>query len=400
MKLTSESPYWLLKNGLTESCPSLDHDLDCEVLVVGGGITGALITDRLTEEGYHVTVVDRRDICSGSTSASTALLQYEIDVSLTEMRELIGEEKANRAYQVSHGSIDRLEQIARSLEADVCFERRTSIYLATDRKSALELANEARARKAIGLDVQYHNDQELLEKFRLEGTAALSSEQAAACDPYKFAAKLHERSKSRGATFYDKTEVGNYQFIDGICKLETPDGNEIKAKHVIYANGFESSSMLKERIVNLDNTYALVSEPLKDTYPWDERWMMWEAKEPYLYLRITSDGRLLVGGEDDEHHSPSRRDKLITRKSAIIEKKVRELLPDLRWKKDHEWAGTFGKTRDGLAYIGKSEEYPGALFALCFGGNGITFSAIAADMMVDFLRTGDSPNSDIFAFGR
>src|SRR5690606_26953096 len=96
MKLTSNFPYWLLKNGLTQSYPSLDHDLDCEVIVVGGGITGALVADRLTEEGFEVTVIDRRDICSGSTSASTALLQYEIDVSLVDMKEIIGEEKANR----------------------------------------------------------------------------------------------------------------------------------------------------------------------------------------------------------------------------------------------------------------------------------------------------------------
>lgn len=400
MKLTSNFPYWLLKNGLTQSYPSLDHDLDCEVIVVGGGITGALVADRLTEEGVEVTVIDRRDICSGSTSASTALLQYEIDVSLVDMKEIIGEEKANRAYKLSHQSIDRLEEIATSLGDDVDFNRRTSIYLASDRKVALELANEARARKLLELDVQYHDADDLLKTFRLNGAAALSSNQAASCDPYKFAERLHKRAKDRGAKHFDRTEVGNYRYEDGVCHLDTTDGFKIKAKHVIYANGFESSEMLKERIVNLDNTYALVSEPLKEIYPWDENWIMWEAKEPYLYMRITSDGRLLVGGEDDEHHSPARRDKVIPKKSAAIEKKVRELLPDLRWKKDYEWAGTFGKTRDGLAYIGKCNEYPGAYFALCFGGNGITFSAIAADMMIQFLKTGDAPNSDLFAFGR
>lgn len=400
MKLTSDFPFWLLQNGLKYTYPPIDCDLSCDVTVVGGGITGAIIVDRLVQEGFEVGLVERRDMCTGSTSASTALLQYEIDVSLIELNELIGSEKASRAYQLSHRAIDKLEEIALSLNADVGFGRKTSIYLADNKKMAIQLAQEARARKEIGLDVTYYNAQELKETFRIDGSAALASQQAASCDPHRFAHALLQRAQQKGAMLFDRTEVTAFKNDGSNCELTTDRGPTITSKHVVYANGFESQSMLRKRIVDLDNTYAITSEPLEDIYPWDANWLLWEAREPYLYLRITADNRLLVGGEDDDFHSPTRRDRLIERKSAKIEAKVRKLIPDLKWEPAFSWAGTFGKTKDGLAYIGTNEEFPGAHFALCFGGNGITFSAIAADMLVDFFTQGHSPDADLFSFDR
>jgi glycine/D-amino acid oxidase-like deaminating enzyme len=400
MKLTSDYPYWLLRNGLRYSYPALDGDISCDVVIVGGGITAAILVDRFSQEGLRTIVCDRRDLCTGSTSASTALLQYEIDVSLTEMTKMIGAEKASRAYRLSHASIDKLDKIATSLDLDVGFRRKTSIHLADNRRTALELAEEARARKQLGLDVTYHDAEDLKQSFRLEGAAALSTQQAASCDPYLLALALFQRSQKFGAQIYDRTEIQELLHDGGICKLTTDRGCTITSKHAIYANGYESQAMLREKIVNLDNTYALASEPLLDIQPWDVDWLLWEAKEPYLYLRITADNRLLAGGEDDEYHSPARRDRAIEKKSVRVEKKVRKLIPDLKWEPAYSWAGTFGKTKDGLAYIGPTPEYPGAHFALCFGGNGITFSAIAADILADLVSKGTSPDAELFAFSR
>jgi glycine/D-amino acid oxidase-like deaminating enzyme len=400
VKLTSDFPFWLLRNGLTRTYPSLDRGMNCEVVIVGAGITGAILFDSLTAAGLQVVMVDRRDICTGSTAASTALLQYEIDVSLTEMQSLIGEERAGRAYRLSHESVDKLECLAESLDVDVGFARRTSIYFADSRPKALELAQEARARKALGLDITYHDKESTKATFGLDGEAALSSRQAASCDPYRLSHALIHRSVQRGGQVFDRTEIVKRSNVGNESELTTRTGFTIRAKYIVYANGYESQSMLNERIVNLDNTYALVSEPLQDAAPWDSDWLLWEAKEPYLYLRITDDNRLLVGGEDDEYHSPTRRDRSIDKKAEKIERKVRGLIPDLRWKVDYSWAGTFGKTKDGLAYIGRTEELPNSLLALCFGGNGITFSAIASTLVLDLIRQGHSPDADLFAFGR
>lgn len=85
MDLTSDTPFWSVKNGLITTYPPLRADTSCDVVVIGAGITGSMLAHRLTADGHKVIVIDRRDICTGSTSASTALLQYEIDITLVEM---------------------------------------------------------------------------------------------------------------------------------------------------------------------------------------------------------------------------------------------------------------------------------------------------------------------------
>ncbi|HQX48313.1 MAG TPA: FAD-dependent oxidoreductase [Planctomycetaceae bacterium] len=202
MDLTSDNPFWATRNGLVATYPPLRNDASCEVVVVGAGITGALVAQRLASDGHGVIVIDRRDICTGSTSASTALLQYEIDIPLVELTDIIGREKAELAYRISHESIDDLTKLVLSINADCGLQRKTSIYLADDRKSAKLLADEARARRSIGLDVSYHNEKAVQSDFGLNGVAALSTQQAASCDPYRLAhALLHDATK-RGADVY------------------------------------------------------------------------------------------------------------------------------------------------------------------------------------------------------
>ncbi len=400
MDLTSDHPFWFVRNGLIRSYPPLSGDLTCDVAVVGAGITGSMIAHRLSRMGMDVVVLDRRDVCTGSTSASTALLQYEIDVSLVEMAKIIGQENASRAYRISHRSIDDLTSLVEELKTDCGFGRRTSIYLASGRRAAKEIADEARARRAIGLDVEYHDHKSLDSTFGLPGVAALSSEQAACCDAYRLAHALLKSAQVQGARIYDRTDVTNFRFPEKGVELATDRGHAVTARRMVVATGYESQELLREKVVDLDNTYALVSQPLDDLGPWNENWILWEAKNPYLYLRITEDRRLLVGGEDDAFHSPKRRDASISHKSKTIESKVRELLPGLKWETEFAWAGTFGKTRDGLAYIGPTDEFPNCLFALGFGGNGITFSSIATQIIADQITGTPNEDANLFRFGR
>jgi len=99
--LKSGYPYWAVKNSLMYAFPQLDADLGCDVAVVGAGITGALIADKLAGHGHDVVVVDQREVCWGSTSASTALLQYEIDTHATELVRRYNQSSALLAYQFS-----------------------------------------------------------------------------------------------------------------------------------------------------------------------------------------------------------------------------------------------------------------------------------------------------------
>jgi glycine/D-amino acid oxidase-like deaminating enzyme len=358
------------------------------------------VAARLSGLGLSVVVLDRRDVATGSTSASTALLQYEIDVPLVELAERIGQAEAERAYRLSWNSIDGLEELVTDLSIECGFGRRTSLYLAHDQENARLLDAEATAREACGIGVRLLERTGLEEEFHVSAVAGLVSDQAATCDPYRLTHGLLQRCLRGGGHVFDRTRVTTIELGAGRVCLRTDRGWCVTADQAVIATGYEAQSMLPEKVVDLRSTYAVVSEPHGSTAPWDPSWIMWEARDPYLYLRVTDDGRLMAGGEDDDFRNPDLRDARVRRKGRRIREKVRALLPELEWEIEYAWAGTFGTTRDGLAYIGTRPDFPGCWFALGFGGNGITFSEIAANLLADLIIGRRCEDEPLFRFGR
>ncbi|MEI9898194.1 MAG: FAD-dependent oxidoreductase [Chthoniobacter sp.] len=131
------------ENGLIHEYPSLQDDLRCDVAVLGAGISGALISHSLVRAGLEVIVIDKRDVGCGSTSASTALLQYEIDEHLVDLTRRIGRRDAERAYRACHGSIDTIERLAFEVGARFTFRRKPSAYFATKPADAALLRRKA-----------------------------------------------------------------------------------------------------------------------------------------------------------------------------------------------------------------------------------------------------------------
>ena len=88
--LRTGTPYWLRHGDVRVVCSPLAADVAVDVAVVGAGVSGALVVDALLRSGKSVVVLDRRGPVRGSTPASTALLQFEIDQPLIHLAQKIG----------------------------------------------------------------------------------------------------------------------------------------------------------------------------------------------------------------------------------------------------------------------------------------------------------------------
>ena len=400
MDLRSRHPFWLLKNGLMQAYPALDRDVETEVVVLGAGITGALVAYLLAKKGVRVVVVDKRDSGWGSTAASTGLLQYEIDTNLVDLKPKIGERDAVRAYRMGVEAIDAIEQVVAEVGNAVDFQRRPSLYVARRRKDERLLEKEFAARQAAGLRVRYVSAAALADEFGVHGRAAIVSQDAAQIDPYQLAHHLFAASINLGAEVYDRTEIVQIEEEAHGVVLSTERGMRICAKRIVFASGYETHNYLKQQVADLNSTYALVSEPVDDHEAWVNH-LLWEAARPYFYLRTTDDGRLIMGGEDEPFRDPDKRDRLIARKVGKLLKSYADFYPGRPTPEvAFAWAGTFGETKDGLAYIGVNSEHPHAYFALGYGGNGITYSMIAAQIITDLYCGIDNPDARLYRFAR
>lgn len=401
MKLKSNEPFWLVKNGILNSYPSLRENISVDIIIVGGGITGSLIAHQCIKDGYKTAVIDRREIANGSTSATTSMLQYEIDVKLYELIDLIGEKAAVASYKACHKSIDDLEKIVKDIKSDCGFKRKKSLYFAAFKKDVSSLKKEYEARKKYGFDVKWLESDEIEEQFDLKTSfGGILSKQGGSIDAFKLAHDLLAYNHKKGLQIFDKNNIEKVEYTASNVTITTEYGFQIKAKKIIYCNGFESVELIKDKFVNLLSTYAMVGEIYEDDQKKLNDTLFWNTAEPYIYMRTTDDGRLLIGGEDEDFVNPEKRDKLIEKKSEKLRKYLKKILPNYDFRTDFNWAGTFGETKDGLPYIGKHPDFKNTLFVLGFGGNGITFSVIGMELISELLKNKSPELCDYFKFRR
>ena len=401
MDLTSGTPFWLLSNGLPAVYPRLRRDLRCDLAVIGGGITGALVAHRFAREGIHTAVLEAREIGHGSTSATTALIQYEIDTHLCDLIAKVGRSHAERSYQLCLEAVHGIEALA-SADGDRCGWRTTgSLYLGSRRSDRPVLERERVARRAAGIEVQLLTDRDIGQRFSFTRPVALLSPAAGEVDAYRLTHQLLGGAVAAGLEVYDRTKVVEYLSRGRVVELRTADGCCVRARRVVFATGYETPSFLQRGIVRLRSTFALATAPVERFDGWGEdRCLIWETARPCFYARTTADGRAIAGGADQPYATAHSRARLLTRQTTRVARHFARLFPAIPCDVDWRWGGTFGETRDGLPYIGSVARFPNGYFALGYGGNGITFSWIAANLLLDRFLDRRNPDARIFRFDR
>ncbi|HET9474220.1 MAG TPA: FAD-dependent oxidoreductase [Steroidobacteraceae bacterium] len=380
---------------------ALAQSTHCDIAVIGSGITGALVTDALIATGQDIVMLDARDQALGSTAASTALLQYEIDTHLTDLARSIGEERATRAYHACAASFEMLERRFPELLRPSDYRRRESLYLAADQSAVQPLRAELAARRRIGLACEWLDGDELRQRFGCQRPGAILSALGAELDPMRFTQALICGAERHGVRRFARSKVDTITEHQNGLRLTLGTGLTVDASHVIVAAGYESLEFLPREVADIDNTYAVVTQPLADPRRAATMPLMWESARPYLYLRGTPDGRMIVGGADVPFRNPAARDALLSRQVRRLAAGYRELFGEELPPIDGAWGGSFASTHDGLPFIGRVPGmHPGLQFALCFGGNGITFSVHAAEMIRAGVDGRTHPLDDVFGFGR
>ena len=400
MDLNSGYPFWTVKNGLTAAFPPLLDDIECDVAVVGAGISGALIAHSLAEAGLGVVVLDKRDVAWGSTAASTALLQYEIDTELVALARAVGEQSAVAAYRACERAISELRELAAQVGRSG-FLLTKSLYLASKRRHVQRLRDECALRRKHGFAVAVLERAQVRSRFGFDAPLALLTDVAAQVDPYRLTYSILGNLRDRGVRVFDRTRVCDWKSTSRGLRLSTERDVAVHCRHVVIAAGYETQQYLRRKVAANHSSYALVTEPVQGGLGPLRRMLLWESARPYLYLRSTQDNRIIVGGEDDTVDLPAKRDAAVARKAGVLMRKLTRLLPDKGLEASYAWAGTFAETRDGLPFFGPHKQHgPRVHFAMAYGGNGIVFSVIGAAILRAHILGEAHPLKRLFSFER
>ncbi|SHH66720.1 NAD(P)/FAD-dependent oxidoreductase [Clostridium grantii] len=398
--LTKGKTFWNNNNKNFKRYPSLNENINCEVVVVGGGITGCLTSYYLTQFNIDTVLIEKNQIGTGSTSASTCLLQYEIDTDLNKLIHLIGEKKAVRAFKLCQKSIDNIENIVLNINQRCDFERKDSLYLCSSTKDIKNMKKEFLCRKKYGFDVNFLEKQEIENMFSFSASCGIISHNCGEIDPLQFSHALLKSSLKNTGRVYENTTAVSFDYYNNSIKVNTGLGYSINCRKLVIASGYSSIDFLNlNDRVHLNTTYSIATNKLDSFKGWKDTCIIWESNRPYSYLRTTSDNRILIGGLDEPYTISSPNDPLLTSKSDALLKKLKEMFPHLPSTYiDYAWSGVFAETKTGLGFIGKHPKLPNTYVNMGFGGNGTTYSVIGAEIIKDLILYDNNPDANIFSF--
>ncbi|MBN9216909.1 MAG: FAD-binding oxidoreductase [Mesorhizobium sp.] len=399
LDLRTGRPVWSAYRAPAVPTSALTRDARTDVLVIGMGISGAMMAEALTARGHDVICIDRRGPLKGSTAATTALVQFEIDQPLSMLSKRIGKGKAQQAWRRSRLAVSNLAARIAELGINCGLSRTQSLYLAGTVLGPSELREEAEARRQAGIAATYLTAGQLAERYGVNRDGAILSHGNIALDPRKLTAGLLLKALERKARLYAPVEaVGIAETADEVV-VTTKDGPSITARHVVLATGYELLDIVPAAAQRIISTWAIATAP-QPRKLWPEKAFLWEASAPYLYVRATADGRVICGGEDEDFSDETRRDELIAAKSARIAEKLGRLFPSLDISPEFAWTGSFGTTTTGLPYVGAVPRHPRILAVMGYGGNGITFSQLASEIVPAAIDGHHDMDADLFSFTR
>jgi glycine/D-amino acid oxidase-like deaminating enzyme len=214
----------------------LVRNLDADVLIIGAGITGAMVADCLAEAGFKIVIVDKRGPAKGASTASTALIQHEIDTPLIHMSRKIGKANAIRAWRRSRLAVDAIA--ARLGELGISdVNRRDSLYLAGNLLDKDELKREHIARRAAGLASRYLDRKSLRGRYGIIRSAALQSYDDLVVNPRQVTLALLKAACARKTTISSPAEIVNIEASGRTVIATAKNGRSIRCLHLVFATG-------------------------------------------------------------------------------------------------------------------------------------------------------------------
>lgn len=404
-RLRAGQPVWLpAAAGSAQRYPALTGDHETDVAVVGGGITGALVAHAFASGGVATTLLESARVAKGSTAASSALLLQEPDIGLTELTERYGRRRSRRIWELSRQSVGQLVALLRRLRIPCDLASRDTIYYATSDQAAARLRRECDVRARSGFAAEWLDAAHLRRLTGLVGHGAIRSQGSAQCDPYRACLGILDAAAKAGARVFEQSEVRRIERTRDGVRISTRRGR-LSAQQVIVATGYATAQFrpLAGRF-RMYRTYVLATTRMDRARRDDVGLadvMAWDTERPYHYARWTPDRRLLLGGEDRLVRPGQRRRQQFTTASRDLRAYFEAQVPALaRVETAHAWEGLFAMTPDSLPYIGPHRRYPHHWFALGYGGNGMTFAALAARLLLERWQGTASGDHALFEFGR
>jgi glycine/D-amino acid oxidase-like deaminating enzyme len=388
-------PIFTRINKLIKQYEYLTEDINTDVIIVGGGVTGAILGNYFTKNNINSVILEKGRIAHGSTSITTSLLQYELDSNAMTLMPYTSMGNILRSYKLGIKALDEIVGFIDKYGNTCDFKRVDSfLYTAKDLEKK-EMEEEYKVRNEAGFPVEFINKESNPFSFNVKA-GVLSKGGGAQFDPYRFTHALLKVSCKSGLRVYENTEVVDVKYNENGVTVETIYGHKVKGKIVIVATGYNTELFTKRTFGTKTTTFNIATRSINNIEDIYKGVVVRDNEDPYNYLRTTSDNRIILGGQDINFLPDILNEKLCNSNYDKLEQRLKNMFPNLNIDIEYRYCGAFASTQDNLGFIGKDPKNSKLWYCLGYGANGILF-AVLGGMMLSKLYLGEA-NKDLNLF--
>jgi gamma-glutamylputrescine oxidase len=375
---------WWLTTLLPHSYPaikSLKKDIQVDVLIIGGGMTGISAAAAFIGKGRKVALIERNILGGSSTGRSAGFLTPDSELELNQLERRFGKKGAMMLWNVPLAGTNIIVKNIGKYEINCDLIKQDSLFLGLGNSGLKQIELEKQARAKINLESEVYDAQGVKKilgsnafssAVRYSGTYGISALQ--------YVQGMKKVLLDAGVEIYEATEARKIIGHD----VYTHEA-KISADQIIVAmDKLEPSFSKFAKEVYHAQTFLCVSEPLshseqKNLFPTGKQFQCWDSSLVYSYWRLTGAGRLLLGGGSAVTTfmtHPYNSDRVI--KSVIRDFKRRfPALKNLHFVQ--YWPGLIDTTRDLLPTIVRDAEAPHVHYA--FGIVGLPWASFCGDFL-------------------
>lgn len=340
--------------------PSLNYNKKCDVVVVGGGLSGCLALYYLSHYNIDTILVEKNSIASGNSILSPGFMENKTDLEMYKLLKFLPKEKAQRAYILCKKAIDDLDNILYNWGYQHLMKRKIVDYI-------------------------YNNSNKNY------------SNECGFIDPFKLCHMLLKTSLEKNAKVYENTTITGYDSYCNNLKIKTNNSNYIECKKIVFTDVFSCYRLIKEwDILEPAKVHSIVTNQMDcSLYNSVKKYLIEKkANAIYTYIRPTKDKRIIISEFNGNSHSDIQ---------SYLINKLKNLLclsPTKDLKSEYYFSKTFGESQDGLPYIGTHPKFDNCYFNLPLGRNHICYSLIGAQIIKDLILYENNPDAELFNFER
>ena len=339
--------------------PVLDKDLDVDVAIVGAGIAGISCGFHLKNAGYRVAVIDREDVGSAATGASSGILYYGSGGNFVEAVERYGKDDATILWKETEKTITDLVSLIEGNRIACGFRHTGAIMAAKNGPEEIRIEKEYAALRDIGILTEQYSSDEIQKSFTgRKFVSGLSFDICCVIHPAQFAAEL---ARKFNVPVYEKSPMLKFtEEPDGV-RLESSRAR-IQCDRLVLATDLEPFYGL-EKHFGQETTVVLASRELaaaKEIWPEDK--VIWTMEDKYDIL-----------------YPLGQRLALELYQARNIKPKLTQYYGGVSFDVQYRWGDSWSKTTDLLPIAGPLTDRVYA--AVAMGDEGIVMGFTAGGRM-------------------